>query len=463
MSVKRKVFYFFILLIVILAAYIFIPFKEIFREKPSFIYKKDNSIKAELEKYAPIPFPKAYFATLSDTHIYDTSLGTDGAAFQHYLDNDRKMLIQSEQILDSAMNDIIENKPQFVIISGDLTKDGEMIAHELFASKIARFKENGINVYVVPGNHDINNSDAVKFIGDKTEQIKSVNDKEFALNYADFGYNDAIYRDENSLSYIVEPIQGLWLFALDSVKWRENTLSTPPIVGGRFYKETLAWLESKLLEANRNGKAILITLHHGILEHYKGNKDFYPEYLIDDFALISEMFATYNARVVLTGHFHASDITGKSFKKNNLYDIETGSLVTAPSPYRFITLEGAQVQIQSKIVESIESIKDFQPFAREYTKQGLEVLAKNVMNDYYVSKEDQEYIAPFISEAFLAHYKGDETPLEDSKLLPESSKLGLFGKIVLQVKRDLILGIWHDLTPKDNNVVIDLDSKIESN
>lgn len=257
-------------------------------------------------------------------------------------------------------------------------------------------------------------------------------------------------------------MEDLWLFALDSVKWRENTLHTPPIVGGRFYKETIKWLESKLLEANQKGKAILITQHHGILEHYKGNKDFYPEYLIDDFSLLGEMYAAYNARVVLTGHFHANDISGKAFNGKSLLDIETGSLVTAPSPYRFITLDGSVVSVRSKIVERIESKSDFQAFAREYTKQGLEVLAKNVMNDYFVSSSDQEYIAPFISEAFLAHYRGDEKPLEDAKLLPESSKLGLFGKVVLQVKRDLILGIWHDLSPRDNNVMIDLDLGIDS-
>lgn len=457
MSILKKTFYAVLVLVILIALYIFIPFKEIFREKPTFAYKKDSKLKSEIATFKPVPYPQVKFATLSDTHIYDTSLGSSGAAFQDYLDNDRKMLVQSSEILDSALKDIIEQKPVFVVVSGDLTKDGEVITHELFARKIALLKENGIKVYVVPGNHDINNSHSVRFIGDKKEPVPSVNDTQFREIYNDFGFDEAIDKDPDSLSYIVEPVPGLWLFALDSVKWRENTPKIDPIVEGRFYPKELAWIESKLAEANRQGKAILVTQHHGALEHYKGNKDYYPEYLIDDFELISEMFAFYNARVVLTGHFHSNDISMRKFGEKIIYDIETGSLVTAPSPYRFISLDGHKVAVQSKVIQSIESIQDFQPFAHEYTKQGLEVLAKSLMGGYGVSSSDQEYIAPFISRAFLAHYAGDEKP--SGELLPDSSRLGVLGKVVLMVKKDLVIGVWNDLKPEDNNLVIDLESR----
>ena len=51
------------------------------------------------EEKAPPIYPQAEFAVLSDVHIYDTSLGTEGKAFNKYLNNDRKMLIQSLEIL----------------------------------------------------------------------------------------------------------------------------------------------------------------------------------------------------------------------------------------------------------------------------------------------------------------------------------------------------------------------------
>ena len=79
------------------------------------------------------------------------------------------------------------------------------------------------------------------------------------------------------------------------------------------------------------------------------------------------------------------------------------------------------------------------------------------MESYWVSKEDQEYIAPFISKAFIAHYYGDEIVPQD-EILPDSSKLGLFGKIVLSLKKDLIISIWNDISPADNNVVLDVEN-----
>jgi hypothetical protein len=64
------------------------------------------------------------FAVLSDTHLYDARLGTTGSAFQYYLVENPNLAALSEPILEAAMADIIRSKVRFVIISGDLTKDG---------------------------------------------------------------------------------------------------------------------------------------------------------------------------------------------------------------------------------------------------------------------------------------------------------------------------------------------------
>lgn len=114
----------------------------------------------------------------------------------------------------------------FVLVPGDLTKDGEKICHEKFAEIFRRLTDNGIPVYVIPGNHDINNPHAVRFIGDKTEPVETVTPEEFALIHSDFGYADALYRHKSSLSYVAEPVEGVWLFAIDSSKYRkEHSLS----------------------------------------------------------------------------------------------------------------------------------------------------------------------------------------------------------------------------------------------
>ena len=96
------------------------------------------------------------------------------------------MLVQSVEILESALSDIASKKPQFVLISGDLTKDGEISSHELLQKRLYALKAQGIQTYVVPGNHDVNNSHARSFHGATTKQVKSAQREDFAKNLCGF-------------------------------------------------------------------------------------------------------------------------------------------------------------------------------------------------------------------------------------------------------------------------------------
>ena len=100
-------------------------------------------------------------AIISDLHVMAPELLiNDGTAFQDYLNCDRKMLRESAEILDTLMNDILDLKPDLVFVTGDMTKDGERVSHEMVAKQLYRLVNAGIQVLVVPGNHDINNPDA---------------------------------------------------------------------------------------------------------------------------------------------------------------------------------------------------------------------------------------------------------------------------------------------------------------
>ena len=76
---------------------------------------------------------KVKFAVISDIHYYDSALGTTGAAFEAYLAADRKLIKESGEILNSAITSIKSEKPDFVLIPGDLTKDGEKQNHLILA------------------------------------------------------------------------------------------------------------------------------------------------------------------------------------------------------------------------------------------------------------------------------------------------------------------------------------------
>ena len=195
-------------------------------------YEHDENIKPLL-KVRPV-YPATRFFVLSDIHYYDSSLGISGSEFQKYLNNDRKLLKESSEILASAVEDITDKEADFVIISGDLTKDGEMINHQKVAFHLKKLLESEKKVFVVPGNHDVANGKSVRYQDDRTVAVPNVSKKEFESIYNDYGYGSALKRDPSSLSYLSEPVPGLWLLALDSCRWQENESNHKAITSGKF-------------------------------------------------------------------------------------------------------------------------------------------------------------------------------------------------------------------------------------
>jgi UDP-2,3-diacylglucosamine pyrophosphatase LpxH len=424
----------------------------------TFSYKKGNT-RQELDSYVP-SYPAAYFAVISDPHFYDVSLGTEGDHFREYLDNDRKMLVQSEEILLEALGKIIKDSPDFVIVPGDLTKDGEKQSHRLFAAHLTSLENNGIPVYLVPGNHDILNPHAVRFTKAGHERVQTVSPEEFCLIYAEYGYNEAVVRDPNSLSYVAEPVEGLWLLALDSAYYEDNFEKDYPQTGGRFTQEEINWIETVLLRAVEQDKAVIAFMHHGILEHYDSQEKYFGEYLVKNYKAVSEMLARYKVRLCFTGHYHAQDITGKSWDDNTfLYDIETGSLVTYPSPVRFVTVEkNGKARIRSEFITGLPSFeadgRDFLRFAEDYVHAGIAGIAVQVMVDLNMDRKEAEGLSGQIADAFVAHYRGDEQFTGNTILSTEG--LSFMGRLVVGNRKALVHGLWQDKPPGDNNITIDL-------
>ena len=422
--------------------------------KQAFQYQTNNEVKTLLKIHPAYPDTK--FIVLSDLHFYDKSLGTSGKAFQEYLDDDRKLLVLSEEILSVAVEKISGEKADFILVSGDLTKDGEKINHQGVVKALRKLESSNTHVLVVPGNHDINNGESVRYLGAETKSVEGINDEEFKTMYHEFGYKEALKTDSHSLSYVSEPVEGLWVLALDSCLWKENKPDHEPITDGKFSHQTLEWIESQLILAKQKKKAVIVLMHHGIVEHYPANEKYYGEYVIDESESVSKLFAIYGVRLVFTGHFHAQDITKKEFKDSFVFDIETGSLITAPCPYRIIQFsKGHVASIKSKFIDSIPSQDNFSDYAYKYVFDGTITMANTKLDKYRVSKEQQPLITSQISKAYCSHLLGDEkTP--DMAINTEG--FGLWLKFIAWMQKDLINGWWTDFPPKDNQLSIDLDT-----
>ena len=415
------------------------------RDSITYKYPAEDSVMAG--------FPEAGFAVISDLHLYNhPSLGSSGAAFEKTMNADRKLLLDSIDLLDYTIKTIILSDVSFVLISGDLTKDGELINHTLAARKLKTFTDAGIAVYVIPGNHDINNPGAVSYHGDSTVQESTVSAEEFALIYDDYGYGSALFRDDDSLSYVAEPVEGLWLLAIDACRYRENEPGKEEIVSGKISQRTADWMAGVLQAAMNENKAVMAMMHHGVVEHWKGQSKLHPDYLINGYEKFGKFLASWNVRTVFTGHYHAQDIALGQFGEKFIWDIETGSLITAPCPVRYINFTNNYINVATMtIVNRLHPGTDFADKAHAFVKKTVVMEARSVLKKYRVSDKDADYIADAVGDAFAAHYSGDENP--ELRPLFEKSKLGLWGRFVYNQQKYTLDGLWSDPPPADNYIL----------
>ena len=420
-------------------------------------YETDPALHALLDK--PAAYPQVNFAVMTDLHTYDPGLGTEGKAFENYVAGDYKLTKESAEILQTAIGQINGENVSFVLVPGDLTDHGDRTSHELVAQYLKQLQATGKKVYVIPGNHDIDNPNAVSYAGNFIQSVPDITAEEFAQIYADFGYKDALYRDPASLSYVAEPQQGLWLLALDSARYKDKIGETETVTGGRFSPQTLEWIEDMLIKAAQSGKAVIAMEHHPVTEHFDGMATYFPEYVIENYQAVSRLFAAYNVRLVFTGHFHAQDITERSWPDINkfLFDVETGSLVTYPCPYRVINIDESQkATIRSVRIQSIVSHpQDFQAYAQAQLENGVTATATNMIASYGVDRPEAEKLGAQVAQAVVAHIAGDEKLPAGQPAIQENglSPLAWMG---VQFKKGLVESLWKDLPPPDNNVTLDL-------
>ena len=402
------------------------------------------------------------FMVLSDIHYFDPTLFTIpiNSSFQAYLAVDRKLIVESSAILVNVLAAVQAEKPNFLLISGDLTKDGEKIDHQLLATLFKSLTDKGIKVLVIPGNHDVNNPASYNFLQSAQTKVDNVTAADFATIYANCGYGNALERDPSSLSYVSEPIQGVWVMGIDDCHY-----SPASEVAGSISASTLTWVKSVIVKSKQQNKILLSMMHHGLTEHFTGQSSLFSEYVITDWQNASTTLADLGLNVVFTGHFHSNDITKKTSTNGFVFDIETGSLVTPPCPYRIITLNtiSKTLQISTKKVDgvtfsTIPSGTSFQQYSKDYLYTGMKTISYYMLNmpPYNIPGANITALQldRIMANAFISHYSGDETPAAADNVDIQTVKT------MIPSLGAALQSVWTDLAPADNNITINLTTGI---
>ena len=310
-------------------------------------------------------------AVMSDLHYFSPDMIADTADFEHALNSDRKLLKESSAILHEKFEQVRADKPDILLVSGDLTKDGEQECHAALAKQLQQLQQDipGLKIYVINGNHDIRNYNAKNFNTPDGKAVRATRTEpeDFKQIY-DFVYSDptviatftpAEGNKAGGLSYVARPVEGLTIIAMDTCRYSSDNTSIGDDeheTSGAISADLEKWVIEQTAAAKARGDLVIGLEHHGLVPHFDVEPTILPMYLVNDYERIAQEYADAGMSAVFTGHMHAIDIAAMTTKAGNtFYDIETGSALTYPCPIRFVDLRRSTVGGETNTYMSVST------------------------------------------------------------------------------------------------------------
>ncbi len=246
---------------------------------------------------------KTSFWVISDTHLIADSLHDHGQAFsQMQKTSQGKDLYYQETALSAFVRMAQKKKPAAIIVTGDVTFNGERVSAEKFAEIFKPLKET--QLLVLPGNHDIYDGWAREFRGKKQYYAGQISPRMWR-NIFKTSYKNAVSVDDKSLAYSVQLNPDYLLILADSNDYGKEEATTAPATAGFLGREQRRWIKSQLQYASENNLQVIFCMHHNLYAH---NPAVNKGYVVDDYRELRKLLAQYNVKLVFSGHIHAQNI-----------------------------------------------------------------------------------------------------------------------------------------------------------
>lgn len=367
-------------------------------------------------------------AVMSDLHYLSPDMIADTEDFEHAFNSDRKLLKESSSVLHEMLERVRADKPDILLVSGDLTKDGEQECHAALAKQLQQLQQDipGLKIYVINGNHDIRNYNAKNFntADGKAVRATRTEPEDFKQIY-DFVYSDptviatftpAEGNKAGGLSYVARPVEGLTIIAMDTCRYSSDNTSNGDDeheTSGAISADLEKWVIEQTAAAKARGDLVIGLEHHGLVPHFDVEPTILPMYLVNGYERIAQEYADAGMSAVFTGHMHAVDIAAMTTKAGNtFYDIETGSALTYPCPIRFVDLRRTTVGGETNTYMSVSTKTHIGPI--HYTDPATGVA--------YVIDDLTEYAREFgFTTAMLKTVAGDFVKSFFGKYLPNDT------------------------------------------
>lgn len=350
----------------------------------------------------------------SDIHYMSPDLTDYGTAFNELIDNgDGKMVQYMPQIWQAFAEEVIAARPDALVLSGDLTINGERVNHEELAERLGEIEAAGIPVLVIPGNHDINNPYATSYFGESQSFIENVDPMGFWEIYRSYGYDEAASYAPDSMSYLYILNDTTWLLMLDTCIYEPDNE-----VDGEIQYGTMEWMEECLKNAYAEGITVIPVGHHNLQEL---SRVYVEECVLRNHLEVMEIFERYLTPVYFSGHLHVQRIMkhisepGITDEVYGILEIVSNSLIIPPCQYGNLTLNAdgslsyhtRNVDISSwaaKHGETNPDLLDFPAFSDTYIRSVIGRQTYKTIED--IPDELREVMVDFYVDLYQDYYAG---------------------------------------------------------
>ncbi len=319
------------------------------------------------------------FYHLTDLHYYaNEAIGSCGEAYKIKQKLEQKCMDESGAIIDSAFKSICEDTDtDIVLISGDLTFDGEQQSHDCLVKKLRGLQDKGKRVFVTFATHDFY-MHAKKYTDEGEFDLPKYTRAELRELYNDFGYSEAIAIHEKSYSYCVQLSEDVRMLALNDDGDFDKFCG--------YYNDLLFWIKEQVEDAKANGCEIFAMTHHPVVEPSPIYPLFSHKAMLGGYEFTTPYMADLGIKYVFVGHTHIHDIDYIESKKGNrLYQINTAALTAYPLAYRKATFSDEGMDVKTIQVTDIDwdlGGKDVIEYAKEHFNYMVTSIFDSIENDY---------------------------------------------------------------------------------
>jgi 3',5'-cyclic AMP phosphodiesterase CpdA len=182
-------------------------------------------------------------------------------------------------------------------------------------------------------------------------------------------------------SYLVEPVPGIWLLALDGNVYSSKSPAASPNqadwsgspvgfnLASKVKSHQLDWIKKIAAEAEKREKRLISFSHYPLVDYHNGTseemkalfgKGKFQLSRVPDTA-VSEAYALTGLKVHFAGHLHINQTSAhKTQVGDQLINIQVPSLAAFPPAYKILEEKQAgQLHIQTELLEEVNRMDEF--------------------------------------------------------------------------------------------------------